>query len=382
MSAYSSAQTWCIEVEWTHLDRVQSLLPNSVILQKSSSKHSNQLLLTATNTLQHASFTLLSKYITRNFFVPYSCSSIDWILYHDAFRTLCQSSLHDTCVSRNQSIDTTHNILRFKISASPKELEQCIQNTLIDSVHTCLTSEHFHPTQYTHVIQCVYAYEYALFRWGICTRQVYDSTILIPTLPVKEEAVEVPISRAYFKMAEVVTRYVNRNEQTNESLNKSLVAGIDIGASPGGWSQVLSHLCSEVLAIDPGVLHIDLASTYSNVSHIPYTAQSTQTRVALLNLRIPVRYLVCDMNIDCRDAAKIIRDFFFPFIHIPPQGTVLVLTLKLVKHPKQAYIDRCLTAVMSVLQSAELVRCIEVRVEHLTANSRNERTLLARIVSR
>lgn len=67
-----------------------------------------------------------------------------------------------------------------------------------------------------------------------------------------------PVSRAYYKLDEALYRF-----------GKCVARGkaLDLGASPGGWTQRLAETCDSVLALDPGDLK-DEVLALENVTHL------------------------------------------------------------------------------------------------------------------
>ena len=364
---------WCSEVEWTHVDRIQELTEARKLL-KASAKNTSQLLLTARNISLDSSIPLdVCKHITRVFYVPNFCRDVEWIAHHPDFQSVC-ADLE----------------AKVKFYATPKTLESCLFHALVEdaecirdggsSRYRKLLPEQAHPTSFTHVLACVYSWEESLFRWGIFPRAFFIEQRMSHSLISvnAESSTFKPASRAYFKMKAVADHYLLAWGWKLPSQLRA-AAGIDIGAAPGGWSQVLSSLCDVVVAIDPGELL--LGDTCPNVRHLRHAAQSAEARCALQRLENKVGYIVCDVNADCRECARILVDHIFPYIKIEAHA-VLVLTLKLVKNPKPGCIARAVEATKSILGSSGHVSIISSEVVHLSANSRNERTLIAKMSPR
>ena len=79
------------------------------------------------------------------------------------------------------------------------------------------------------------------------------------------------ICRAYWKLQEAFERYRDGMTKLDSSAvllppncfitdEKNQLVGLDVGASPGGWTQFLIDecCCQTVYSIDPGALHQDL----------------------------------------------------------------------------------------------------------------------------
>jgi 23S rRNA U2552 (ribose-2'-O)-methylase RlmE/FtsJ len=220
-----------------------------------------------------------------------------------------------------------------------------------------------------------------MFRWGIVTRKEFELQMMsyedtYSSVLSNGETIA-PVSRAYYKMSEIIEAYLPKWNWRQDNPDYESVA-LDMGAAPGGWSQVLSGICSTVLAVDPAELQ--LRDQYSNVKHLQCVVQAQQVKDALCSLHAPIGFIVCDMNSDCRDCAKILIEHIFPFIR-PGRDAVLVLTLKLVKNAKQGFIARAVEGATKILSSSSHVCCSDYKVVHLTANSRSERTLVCKIAT-
>ena len=87
---------------------------------------------------------------------------------------------------------------------------------------------------------------------------------------------------------------------------------IDIGASPGGWSDLLSRYYNRVIAIDPGEIDAAVAER-NNVHHLrlALSAEDGGTSLAALcAAMLPAEQstlVVCDANIPAADAANLLR---------------------------------------------------------------------------
>ena len=330
----------------------------------------SQLLLTESNPTTHSRTpTDLCKYITRVFYVPHSCYDVDWILHHPAFRSLAMNSES-----------------RVKFYASPKELESCLYQALVEETHPQRSSPSLkllprqtQPSSFTHVLACVYSREESMFRWGLVTRGFFQrermSHEAIYAIYEASKGEVTPVSRAYFKM-KAITEYYLPLWGWKLSQGMRAETAIDVGASPGGWSQVLSSLCEEVVAIDPG--EVLLGHSFPNVRHLRHMAQAPEVKENFLGLQHLVGSVVCDMNADCRECARILVEHIFPYVCWDSYA-ILVLTLKLVKHPKPGYIARAVESTKAILLSSSHVSCSQFEVVHLSANSRNERTLVVKL---
>jgi 23S rRNA U2552 (ribose-2'-O)-methylase RlmE/FtsJ len=168
----------------------------------------------------------------------------------------------------------------------------------------------------THALHVLYDNESQSFWIGLCLSQSYQETVcILNDYAAKELALqptdertgqdlytnaspEAPVSRAYYKLQQVwndVLRHLFMAE-SNTSAN-----AIDLGASPGGWTQVLKKhgRFGHVVAVDPGLLAHRVAAL-EGVEHIraDFCSQEFATALLQMNTCLPLSLLVCDASID------------------------------------------------------------------------------------
>ena len=144
------------------------------------------------------------------------------------------------------------------------------------------------------------------------------------------------VCRASYKLSEVFVE--------DESFGAALTAAtakavcIDIGASPGGWTDLLSRYC-RVIAIDPGSLHPTIAAR-ERVHHLAMlladdeasTAAAEAGQDSITRLRAAMApatqaaLVCCDANIPPMEAARLVRTLARQALL--SIGCKLVLTLK------------------------------------------------------
>ena len=428
---------WAIEVELGHAYRLFDILNASgdgVYSIVDGSNHTQNKAVTNTHAeacIIYADSNIVKeallpgyclKYISRMFYVPYLCRDICYHLPR-------HKSISELIYDKNTI---------FKIVANPKDLEEKIGLSIInlqsDSSHNCRFTK---GEGYTHMLMCVYSKYEGLYRWGLVSRQVsmdeyivferllqlresqstvdFHPTDPLESAPNSQEIISQPggavscpgllppVCRAYFKLAEIFESYFPRWGWSWDS-DSHLNIAVDIGASPGGWSQYLAAVvgCRTVLAVDPGELHPGLLSRYPNIQHIAAPVQDTLVQTCIssvltLSSPVPVNYfIVCDMNCDARQSSELLCGHVLPhFLPLsrgradslspPPAAAAaapcavyIVLTLKLHKHPKQANIDQAVRTAQGTF--AALVGPVlgEGRCIHVHANSLNERMLICR----
>lgn len=98
-----------------------------------------------------------------------------------------------------------------------------------------------------------------------------------------------PLSRAYYKLDEVLERYLKHRLS---DLRIDQGTALDLGASPGGWTQVLAHVVQspQIVAVDPG----RIASRVSSLPHV--TCLCTAMKNADLKPYGPYSLTVCDAS--------------------------------------------------------------------------------------
>lgn len=119
---------------------------------------------------------------------------------------------------------------------------------------------------------------------------------------------EIPVSRAYYKLAQVFSDNDNLkmiaclsdSNADDIQVEKLLshASGLDIGASPGGWTQVMHTKLKmpAIAAVDPGVLAHRVA-TMSGVHHIRNDISSKEA-IQSLTMYAPFSSIVCDACVD------------------------------------------------------------------------------------
>ena len=237
------------------------------------------------------------------------------------------------------------------------------------------------------------------YAWNVDDRETHfaanfnqsanDEILLEPTdsrtgndLSSTDVAANVPVSRAYYKLRQVWDEIL-----CNEITNISGV-GVDLGASPGGWTQALcQHIgLSKVIAIDPGALAHRVMSL-PGVVHVAADLSSAQAANTIDALDAPISLLVCDA---CVLSYEILDKILELIQRLDGKAwssmpAAFVITLKL-PYRSPASIDRNLEKVKktipSLLNKAASIMyndkvTIRYQVLHLMANSDLERTLVA-----
>jgi tRNA(Ser,Leu) C12 N-acetylase TAN1 len=161
-----------------------------------------------------------------------------------------------------------------------------------------------------------------------------------------------PINRAELKLREILDRF----ELTLPAEGRAL----DIGAAPGGWTQVLSEHMAEVVAVDPGALD-ERVLALPKVTHLPVRSEALLENPDLGAFAVVTN----DMNMDPDKSAQILCDLA-PLV---APGGLAIMTVKFVTRHRHELIQ----AAIDVLES-----CYEIlRVGRVPHNAK-ETTLLAR----
>lgn len=112
-----------------------------------------------------------------------------------------------------------------------------------------------------------------------------------------------------------------------------LQVGIDLGAAPGAWTEVLSAQTDElVIAVDPAELS-EACLALANVRHIKTVSKKAVEEISRLLEGRPVDIIVCDMNMLPHLAAVCVE----PLLQFLMPGGYLIMSCKLIGNGR----DRC-----------------------------------------
>ncbi|HVA90398.1 MAG TPA: SAM-dependent methyltransferase [Chloroflexota bacterium] len=114
---------------------------------------------------------------------------------------------------------------------------------------------------------------------------------------------------------------------------------LDLGAAPGGWTQVLAGLGLAVAAVDPGALAPQVAAL-PEVTALQMTAESYLARAhSLMDAESTFALVVNDMRLDARESARLMVRMA-PFLS--PRGAAFI-TLKLPHGAPTAILRQAMT---------------------------------------
>jgi hypothetical protein len=263
------------------------------------------------------------------------------------------------------------------------------------------------------------------YYWGVETRSTDDSrTMAMLELKLNQEAAEeisvlacihktgdepaakhgvdysqVPLSRAYYKLEQVWQEFCcapivddkDGASSSSTSIEKKTAwtslqqgAGLDLGASPGGWTQVLVHKfgIEKVAAVDPGLL----AKRITNLPGVTHVHSQMETAGAELKSHGPYSVVVCDASMVWMDLLKQLSAKVVPSAEwcLP---SLWVVTMKFpfktlgsiqnhVKSLQDCAAEHLNKMALAMYPDNPKVRPT-YRVVHLMANSDSERTLIA-----
>ena len=216
-----------------------------------------------------------------------------------------------------------------------------------------------------------------------------------------------PVSRAYYKLAQVFEdknlldkiaslRGIEGKDNITKHVLLSHGSGLDVGASPGGWTQVLcNQLCIPTVAVDPAVLAKRVKSL-NGVTHIRSELSSKEAIMGIAQ-HAPYSTIVCDACMSNPKALfqKIIEVLERILTLLKESGNdrgvvtwplCTVFTLKF-PHKTSGSIDRHIGIALEALPDyfrrlatlGSLSQSVDVRYKicHLFANSLSERTVIA-----
>jgi 23S rRNA U2552 (ribose-2'-O)-methylase RlmE/FtsJ len=136
---------------------------------------------------------------------------------------------------------------------------------------------------------------------------------------------ERPLNRAQMKLREALAAFDIELPPGARAL--------DLGAAPGGWTEVLAERAAEVVAVDPGDLDPRVAGR-GNVRHLRCRAEELVARGELPG---GFDLVTCDMNLDPAEAARIMC-LLAPLLRpgAPALMTVKYVTRERARHEREA----------------------------------------------
>lgn len=242
----------------------------------------------------------------------------------------------------------------------------------------------FSPTEFTHLLSvCGWPYFHEQdpkqILFGLVARADVDNFGSLHR--AAQAAGEAATCRARFKLVEALTLpevVAGLASKTSPGGfdgscvdSNSCVVAVDLGAAPGGWTEVMasSPVISRVFAVDPGQLDSSIEQM-EKVEHLCMKGEQAVTALLARASARPVGLVVCDVNFDPRNTAHLVASTA-PLLE---EGALLVMTIKLPRQSSVGLIDKLAGECIAIL---EAVGFGSVRVRHLLANTRSERTATA-----
>jgi hypothetical protein len=205
---------------------------------------------------------------------------------------------------------------------------------------------------------------------------------LNPLLNIKD--FHAPVSRAYYKLDQIFDDY------PFPTINAS-GSGIDLGSSPGGWTQILHARAklSKVLSIDPGIL-AHRVENLTGVKHCKhdFTSESAQQEMICCS---PFSHVVCDASTNASEVfSKIVGTFDKVYEKLKSENNGMLLTLpsQMIVTIKMPYktaqsqnrilkkIGDELPSIVATMKKWSGSEDALFKVVHQMANSDNERTVI------
>eukprot|EP01029_Cantina_marsupialis_P006275 TRINITY_DN1686_c0_g1_i1.p1 TRINITY_DN1686_c0_g1~~TRINITY_DN1686_c0_g1_i1.p1 ORF type:complete len:324 (-),score=56.18 TRINITY_DN1686_c0_g1_i1:79-957(-) len=195
--------------------------------------------------------------------------------------------------------------------------------------------------------------------WGISTAKEFHE--LSELTCASNSSTKTEVNKAEHKVIEALRELELAPNETYSC--------IDIGAAPGGWTNVLAKLGAFVVAVDPA--EIPLAVDNDRIKHISGMMEDEDT-VKEIEAKAPYDLLLCDVNCD----VIYLKDLLVNAIKFLKPTAAAIITLKFRKNPSEAVVQKK----FNDLRRLELFNnnFRECSLVWLCANTVNERTVLLR----
>jgi 23S rRNA U2552 (ribose-2'-O)-methylase RlmE/FtsJ len=279
-------------------------------------------------------------------------------------------SLEDA-VQEALSLETPLNAKTFRLQCFPRSLERHLGDGP-QSVCQCCSERPGHKIELqvkgaSHILAVVLASE--VYYVGTAPREAF--AVSWDSHPgsggevgEESEGGDVPC-KAYYKLREAL-EYVGSQRLPKGGSWRAM----DIGASPGGWTQCLLEMgAGHVVSIDPGDVKVEPASLMSCVEHIRAKVQDCIGELEGRGEQLDMA--VCDMNCSPQEAVNVLLSAR----QILKAGALVVITFK-----KFSQAGKCTLESYRADQEAalDLLRpyCSRIQVEHLFANTLEERSVI------
>eukprot|EP00890_Picochlorum_soloecismus_P004849 jgi/Picsp_1/5365/NSC_02726-R1_ribosomal rna methyltransferase len=241
----------------------------------------------------------------------------------------------------------------IRLMCHPRSMEQWLADSLPEEFT-------LHPVRYSHSLQIV---TYPVEHGGHIRYSMRLASEAFQT--PRDETTRVPgqFCKAAGKLAEAMIV---------SGFTPTSGIAIDVGAAPGGWTQILAQAMKLVIAIDPAELHESL-HPLGTIRHIRKKSQDTKEDME--NILIDgqqVDLICCDAN---RHPAQL-KEMLEPAVPYLRVGGTIIVTLKF--RGRGAHKS---AAANELIQKALGDRFGNIRCLFLLANTANERTAIATRIS-
>lgn len=226
----------------------------------------------------------------------------------------------------------------------------------------------FHPKKFTHVLHILRVSQEICFI-GVTEKKAHFEA----HKESWEDKDAKCVSRAYFKLRDAIDKLPLKLRQ---KINSDSFA-IDIGASPGGWTQYLQKTVGYTASIDPANLDESILGL-DNVVHFQQKSSDAFQEISKQyhlwkSTHDAIDLLVCDANKPVEEVMQLLE----PYEKLMEKGSVLVLTLKFLhnqqKGAKRSYKNIARNTVVGLLEKTWK----DIKIDWLLSNRLDERTITA-----
>lgn len=240
----------------------------------------------------------------------------------------------------------------IRLMCHPRSMEQWLADSLPEEFV-------LHPVRYSYSLQVVtYPAEHGGYiRYSM---RLADEAFQTP----RDETTRVPgqFCRAAGKLAEAIVV---------SGFTPTSGIAIDVGAAPGGWTQILAKKMKLVIAIDPAELHESLQSV-ENIRHVQKMSQDTEEDMKSILAGQQVDLICCDAN---RHPVQL-KEMLEPTMPYLRVGGTIIVTLKFRGRGAHKSV-----AANELVKEALGDGFGDIKCLFLLANTQNERTIIATRIS-
>ena len=195
----------------------------------------------------------------------------------------------------------SHIAPRVRVQGYPPSLEDTLIDELSATAGTAMSSTdvmplHVAPGRADALVSLVFVD--GIYYVGVCPAT--DPRVAIGVMSTKQQVAAdcgaVPLCRAYFKLWEAACRTgVIPVLHNAEVVATTVRTALDVGASPGGWSQYLAAVGFKVVAVDPG--NVDTSLLSQGVEHLRMRGEAAISVLLDRGLARTFDAYTCDANV-------------------------------------------------------------------------------------